>query len=121
MIRRLAWSGLLVFGMAYLYYSADSGVRVTVESGYFQYEPATIRLKVRVEPDVLNRALSIAIYSDDYERGSLEELNGADAPITRWIEYRAVPAGEYAAVAVLHRPADRPVRTSAPFMVLGQH
>jgi len=120
MIRQLALSGLLVFGLAFFYHSADSGVRVTVESGYFQYEPATIRLKVHVTPDALNRALSIAIYSDEYERGSLEEMDGADAPMTRWVEYRAVPAGEYDAVAVVHRPADQPQIARAAFAVLSR-
>jgi len=123
MIRQLAWSGLATFLAAYIFYSATAGekVRVTVEGAIMQFEPASVRLRIRVEPDAENRALTVAVLSEGYERSSLEQLDGADAPISRWITYKGIPAGDYEAVAVVYRPNADNWRAAAVFKVLGRH
>ena len=106
-VRQWAASGLLVFVLAYVYYATEATLRVTVEGEHFRFEPATIRVRVTVEPDAQNRYLIMALNDGDVTVGrSDEELRGAAAPRTRWREFKSVPAGEYAAVAVVHR-ADR--------------
>ena len=94
-------------------------VSLVIESGVFAREPAYVRLRVRVEPDTANRALTTALISDEFETSSLEQLEGAHAPRTRWVQYRNVPAGSYIVSAVVHRPEDRPWRTRATLIVLG--
>ena len=78
-------------------------VTVAVEGSRYQYEPATVRLRVRVVQHPDNRALTVALVSDGFERSSLEQLEGAASPLVRWIDYRDVPAGEYAVVAEVVR------------------
>ena len=93
-------------------------VRVTVESGVYAFEPAFVRLRVTVVPDAANRALTIALISDGFETSSLEELPGEQAPRTRWVQYRDVPAGSYTVSAVVHRPDDRSWRAGATLTIL---
>ena len=76
---------------------------ITVESGRMQFEPAYIRLRVRVEPHPDNRALAVGIVGPDFETSSLEQLDGDKAPITRWRDFKDVPAGEYQAIAHIVR------------------
>ena len=82
----------------------EAKVRVTLEGQQHPFAPAALRFRVRVEPDTANRALTVALVSAEYERSSLEQLEGADAQITRWIDFVNVPAGAYVAEAVVHRP-----------------
>lgn len=94
-------------------------VQIHVESG-FQFEPAYVKLKVRVIPHKENRGLTVALVSEGYERSSLEELSGDQAPITRWIEYRDIPSGEYAVIAILQRPPERPILARDRLTVLSR-
>ena len=95
-------------------------VTIVVESGYYLFEPAWIRVRVRVEPDPENRALSVAILSDSSETSSLEQLPGDKARATRWVTYKDVPAGDYEAIAYVDRGAHAPWMTRSHFMVLSR-
>ena len=77
---------------------------VTVEGSRIQFEPGYVRLKIRVQPDPANRALTVGIVSAEFETSSLEQLDGDRAPLTRWKEFRDIPAGEYVAIAEVYRP-----------------
>ena len=81
---------------------------VTVEGARIQFEPGYVRLRIRVTPDTQNRALTIGLVSPAFERSSLEQLEGERAPVTRWVEYKDIPAGDYAVVAEVYRPPDEP-------------
>jgi hypothetical protein len=65
------------------------------------FEPALLRIRVRVEPNAANRALAIAAESDGYYRSSMFELEGDRAPQTFFVEFKGVPAGAYQLSAVV--------------------
>lgn len=92
-------------------------ISIAVE-GRLQFEPATIRLKVRVEPDIHNRGLAYGVDSVDFISSSWEDLPGDRGRITRWATYRDLPAGEYVAWAEVVRRPDDNRQTQARFMVL---
>lgn len=77
-------------------------------------------MKVRVEPDPANRGLYVVLFSHGYETSSFEQLEGAEAPRTRWREFTNVPEGEYDAVAVVDRGGDDPWQDRARVSVLGR-
>ena len=112
-------AGILVL-LAFLHSNTGERLRIVVESGTYQFAPATVRLRIRVEPDAANRALAVGLISDGYETSSLEQLSGAQAPITRWVEYHDIPAGVYAVVATVHRPDADPWRAATAVTVVGQ-
>lgn len=95
-------------------------VAVVVERGPLFFSPAWIRLRVRVDQDAANRAVFVAIVSDGYTTSSYETLDGERAPVTRWREYKSVPAGVYTVRVTVDRGAERPWRASAGFLVLGR-
>jgi len=95
-------------------------VTVTVESGYFVFEPAWIRLRVRVEPEAENRGLTVALHGDDYDTSSYEQLDGDHAPRTRWVTFKDVPAGVYTVTAIVERAEGRPWRATAGVTVMGR-
>lgn len=109
----LAWLWVLLVARQH------ATLRVIVEGGHVRAAPAWIRLRVQVAPDPLNRWLTVAIVSDGFGRSSLEQLDGARAPRTRWVEYPDVPAGVYTVQAIVARPPQRPWRAHAGFQVVG--
>lgn len=92
-------------------------VSIAVE-GRYGFEPATVRLRVRVEPDSRNRGLAYGVDSADFVSSSWEDLPGERAPITRWATYRDLPAGEYIAYAEVVRPANGNRKADTRFRIL---
>ena len=86
--------------------------------GHFHTAPATIRLRVRVEPDAANQLLTTVIDADGFYTSSDEDLTARSRP-TRWVEFRDVPEGFYAATAVVQRVSGRPWRARTAFVVIG--
>ena len=106
---------------ALFYAMADDKVRIHVIGSQFPYEPADIRLQIRIEPDHANRALAVELTSEGYSTSSVKELDGADAAIWRELTYSAVPAGEYDVTAVVYRPDASHWRSTARVTVIGRH
>jgi hypothetical protein len=63
--------------------------------------PATVRIRVTVAPAADNRAVAIAVDSDDFFRSSEVALEGDRAPRTIFIEYKSLPPGRYEIRGVL--------------------
>lgn len=80
---------------------APEAVRIAVEGPRIQFEPGTIRLRITVERDATNRTLIVGVTGADYESSSSEQLDGEEAPRTRWRTYPGVPAGDYITYAAL--------------------
>jgi hypothetical protein len=99
----------------------DKKLSLAVESGRMSFEPAFIRLRIRVEPDAANRALAVGIVGAEFETSSLEQLAGAGAPKTRWREFKGVPAGEYQAVASVQRADGSQTTVTDRLIVLGRY
>lgn len=97
----------------------DDKLRIAVEGGRIQWEPATVRLRIRVEPDKANRALAVGIDSGEFGRSSAFTLEGERAQRTVWIEYRDVPAGEYVVRAEVYRPSAEPWYASETLTIRG--
>lgn len=88
--------------------------------GYaIQFAPAYVRLRILVEPDAANRGLYVALVSEGFETSSYEQLEGMDSPRTRWREFKDVPEGEYAAVAVVERGRASRWTDRVPIRVMG--
>lgn len=110
---------ILLAAVAFAAVADRDPLSITVVGGYFQWEPATIRLKIRVQPDPANRVLLFGIDSDGFVRSSLEELDG-DSPMTRWVEYQSVPAGEYTAFAIVRRADASDWHATTPMTILSR-
>jgi hypothetical protein len=57
--------------------------------------PANLTIRVRIEPDEVNRMLEVEAESGGYYRSSHIPLEGAQAPRTLALEFRRVPGGDY--------------------------
>lgn len=69
---------------------------VTVEvTPHVAFAPAFVRVIVRLRPNPDNRGLYVEADSETYGRSSFIQVDGADAPITYWIDWPALDAGEY--------------------------
>lgn len=76
---------------------------ISVHSDYhFGFAPATIPLRIHVEPHADNRVLCIEYDGGMYSR-SCQDHVGLDAPITLWKTYTNVSAGDYTLVAAIIR------------------
>ena len=86
----------------------------------FVSAPGYLRSLIRVAPNESNRVLRVEIDSDGYYRSSDIALEGASAPTSPVVDWKAVPAGKYnLIVSVLGPGGDaRAVRTTN-FEVLG--
>src|SRR5688572_26150822 len=79
--------------------------------------PATFMATVRVMPHAENRVLRVAIEADDYYRSSDMQLAGLDAPRTRTIVWKDLPAGNYCVVAIVFRATGRPAVVRSRYVV----
>jgi hypothetical protein len=59
------------------------------------FAPTNLTIRVRVEPDDVNRALEVVAESGAYYRSSQIPLEGSQSPRTISIEFRNVPGGDY--------------------------
>ena len=106
---------------AFAYAVADNApVQIALEGPRVQFEPATIRLRIRILPHASNRGLTVAAISEGFARSSWEDLPGANAPITRWVEYRYVPAGHYTIQVILARSDGTARNSNDSLIVLGR-
>ena len=115
---------LLLAGVLWLALAGFSNepVSITVEGGSYKYEPAYIRMRVRVEPDAANRELDVALWSGgERAYGSRGQLEGEKAAITRWVVYKDVQAGEYIATATVFRQGAEPVQGRSKLTVLWRY
>ena len=87
--------GLTVSGL-------DANERLTmVVSPSKSMAPATIRVRLGVEPAIENRFVEVIAESGDFYRSSQVPLDGERAPHTIAIEFRALPSGTYAVSGML--------------------
>jgi hypothetical protein len=63
--------------------------------------PATVRIEVLIEADAANRALHIVVDSGEHYRSSTIALEGARAARFHFVQYRAMPAGQYGVEVLL--------------------
>lgn len=110
------WGALL---FAFLLTSGPP-VAVTVEHGHIFPEPATIRLRVTVEPAKANRHLWVAIEATGYSTAHYEQLDDA-SPRTRIVEFKDLPGGDYGVFIRVQRAKGRGLDLTAreSFVVVG--
>jgi hypothetical protein len=70
--------------------------------GAFMGSHPTIRFCARVLPSENNRLVRVELESDTYYRSSDIALEGADAPLANWLEWRSLPDGHYRLLAFLY-------------------
>ena len=114
------WVSLLLLAGPSAFIAADDPVEITVEGGRMSLEPAWIRMRVRVERDPANRGLTVSAASEEFFTSSYEELHGATARRTRWVEFKHVPAGEYLLLAIVDRSPEETWRAATTFVVIAR-
>jgi hypothetical protein len=73
-----------------------------------------------VAPNEANRVLRVEIDSAGYYRSSDIQLEGASAPMSHFVDWKAVPAGKYdLVVSVIGPSGDARVMRTLNFQVLG--
>jgi hypothetical protein len=76
--------------------SLGAGGKISLKaSPEISFAPARLTVRTAIEPDADNRALEIAIDSQNFYRSSLIQLEGDQAPRTSVVEFRDVPRGYY--------------------------
>jgi hypothetical protein len=83
-------------------------------------EPATIRVRVRVEPRAEHRALFVSADSGSFYRSSAFQLEGERAAATHWIEWRDLPAGDYELLAQVSSATRVVARAKTTITVVGR-
>jgi hypothetical protein len=86
--------------MAALLFSSAASLNATeplsmAVSPLQSFAPTNLTIRLRVEPDAVNRALEVVAESGEYYRSSSVQLDGSDAPRTISFEFRDVPGGNY--------------------------
>jgi hypothetical protein len=66
--------------------------RVSPQQGF---APSDVVVQLRIEPNELNRAVVIEVESAFFYTSSEQELDGDRAPRSKFVRFRALPAGEY--------------------------
>ena len=61
----------------------------------YAFAPATVRVRVRLDPSADNRALEIVADSAEFYRSSLIQLEGERAPRVVTLDFRSLPEGDY--------------------------
>ena len=88
----------------------------------FVSAPGYLRSLIRVVPNADNRVLRVEIDSAGYYRSSDIELEGASAPMSHFVDWKAVPAGKYdLIVSVLGPSGDTRLVRKINFQVLGMN
>jgi len=86
----------------------------------FVSAPGYLRSLIRVAPNEANRVLRVEIDSAGYYRSSDIQLEGASAPMSHFVDWKAVPAGKYdLVVSVIGPSGDARVVRTLNFQVLG--
>jgi len=81
--------------------------------------PATIRVRVTIEPDAANRAFCLG-YDGPQFRESCEDLDGDKAWRSRTVYFRDLPGGRYVAFLGVYRKGDKsPSLVVTPFCIQG--
>jgi hypothetical protein len=95
-----------------------------VRSTSFSYDDEPLTFQVRVEPWPQNRHLILVATDQDgfLARRSYEQLEGERSPRTRWIVWRALPAGEYLVYAAIFEDGDDIAAKDTTYLqVLARH
>ena len=67
----------------------------------YAFAPATVQVRVRLDPSADNRALEIVADSSEFYRSSLVQLEGERAPRVISLDFRNLPEGAYEIRSVL--------------------
>jgi hypothetical protein len=105
----MAWSRIFVLasvamlvGTGAVVVAKDEPVLISVGPS-ISFEPGNVRIVSRVEPSAANRALVIEVESGSHYSSSEVPLEGEQAPRSRSIFLKNLPAGDYQVVATLRK------------------
>jgi hypothetical protein len=92
----------LLVGTGAVVVAKDEPVLISVGPS-ISFEPGNVRIVSRVEPSAANRALVIEVESGSHYSSSEVPLEGEQAPRSRAIFLKNLPAGDYQVVATLRK------------------
>jgi hypothetical protein len=78
-----------------------------------------VDLKIRIDPDIADRALIVELDSEAFFRSSLITLVGEDSPSTYWLRFDSLPAGDYLVRVSVERSGGESISTAGTFLVSG--
>jgi hypothetical protein len=103
----MGWNSLLVVGAVTALMAtgaaaaADEQPVLLTVGPPISFEPGNIRITSRVTPSAANRALIIVVDSGSHYSSSEVRLDGEQAPRSRSMFLKNLPAGDYEVVATL--------------------
>jgi hypothetical protein len=120
----MAWSAIVVsaavatlFGTGAVVVAKDQPILITVDPS-ISLEPGNIRIVSRVEPSRANRALVIEVESGSHYSSSEVPLEGEQAPRSRSMLLKNLPAGEYQVIATVRTRSGAATATRQTFQVV---
>lgn len=116
--RRKATALLLLSLLALAGNTPHRSVSVRV-SPLVSLAPASIRVRVTVEPFADQRVLRVDVEGEDFSRASEMPLEGLQAARSRWIDYAGIPAGQYQFMARVGTQAGIVATATQHFIVTG--
>jgi hypothetical protein len=88
--------------------SIDAGERLSmVVTPARSSAPATVRVRIGIQPAAENRVLHVIADSGDFYRSSEIQLDGERAPHTIAVEFRSLPGGTYVVHGMLRDDTGR--------------
>ena len=117
------WKPLLVavfacsFSCANLAHSAAPKSVDFVVSPAVGYAPLNVKVRITVPPHVDNRYFCLAYDSGAFGASTCRD-HGPTAPVSTWIDLKALPEGEYRILVELHRTSDVIITPSQQVKVL---
>ena len=120
MIRALSLIFVVLFLVALSPITVPSRVSI-VRPVRFAQENQYLRYQIQIDPQSENALLVVAAVDGDVVRRSREDLDGENAPRTRWIEWKhGLPAGEYTVLAIVYNSSREVARASAELSVMAR-
>lgn len=80
--------------------------------------PASLSVRVTLEPHDANRSLEMIVESSDFYRSSWRQLDGTKAPRVSVFEFSHLPAGAYEVTGILGGPGGRRAAASRLMRVM---
>ena len=106
----------MIFLHLLLAFLATAPIAISTTGYYAGYEPATVRVRVTLDPHPDNRILCVAYDGTGDAGSSCWDVDGS-APRTTWKEFRSLAAGEYTVMAQVTRAGGKVYSASAQFIV----
>ena len=119
--RRLIRAAVMVAGLLEPVHPLDSSSRLVISvAPRVARAPATVRVRVDVEPATANRSVNVVVQSVGYYASTHVSLNGEAGPRVNAVAFQGVPAGAYKVSAILSAGSEQVASSEESIEILGR-